>query len=207
MKRFPLGKFDSAAQYGTAYFSEMQRAAASVNVEKLDEAASLLNACISNSGTIFVCGNGGSAAISNHFCCDTLRTVRSDTALRPRVMSLASTTPVITAIGNDIGFEEIFSHQLDSMVRPGDLLITVSSSGNSENIVRAIAVAKVAGVPVISMTGFEGGRSRSEADVSLHVDCHNYGIVEDLHQSFMHILMQYIRQDNMTEELVEKRVF
>ena len=207
MKRFPLGKFDSAAQYGAAYLNEMQRAAASIDVEKLNDAARLLGECINTSGTIFVCGNGGSAAISDHFCCDTLRTARNDTTLRPRVMSLASTTPVVTAIGNDIGFEEIFSNQLDSMVRKGDLLFTVSSSGNSENIVRAIAVAKAAGVPVISMTGFDGGRSRNEADVSLHVDCHNYGIVEDLHQSFMHILMQYVRQDNMPADLVEKRVF
>ena len=207
MNHFPTKKYDGAGTYSLAYFAEHQKAAATIKPEQIDKAAAILSDCMRESGVIFVCGNGGSTAISNHFCCDALRTLRSDTTLSPRVMSLASTTPVITAIGNDIGYDDIFSYQLDSMIRPSDILLTVSSSGDSENIVRAIQVAKSRNNRVISFTGFGGGRSSSLADVNVHVDSQNYGIIEDLHLSLIHILMQYLRQQDMSPSLVEERTF
>jgi phosphoheptose isomerase len=114
---------------------------------------------------------------------------------------------MITAIGNDISYDEIFVYQLRSLARPGDALVTISSSGNSENIVRAAAWAKGNGIPVISMTGFSGGRSASLADVNLHVMGDNYGVIEDVHQSLMHILAQYLRQAHMDEHLIGSRSF
>jgi phosphoheptose isomerase len=93
------------------------------------------------------------------------------------------------------------------MAAPGDVLITISSSGNSENIVRAIDWARGNGVGSISMTGFAGGRSKTLADVNLHVAAENYGVVEDIHQSMMHCLAQYLRQSAMPAELVARRVF
>ncbi|MEZ4764049.1 MAG: hypothetical protein R3C26_12965 [Calditrichia bacterium] len=83
----------------------------------------------------------------------------------------------------------------------------MSSSGNSENIVRAAAWAKENGIPVISLTGFEGGRSAQIADVNLHVTADNYGVIEDVHQSLMHVLAQYIRQAHMDEHLIQERKF
>ena len=94
-----------------------------------------------------------------------------------------------------------------TMAAPGDVLITISSSGNSENIVRAIDWARANGVGSIAMTGFTGGRSAVRADVSLHVAAENYGVVEDVHQSMMHCLAQYLRQSAMPPELVAHRVF
>ncbi|MCI3951911.1 MAG: gmhA, partial [Burkholderiales bacterium] len=89
----------------------------------------------------------------------------------------------------------------------GDALITISASGNSENIVRAASWAKQNGILVISMTGFSGGRSAIIADVNLHVAADNYGIIEDVHQSLMHLLAQYIRHANMSQEYITQRAF
>ncbi len=86
-------------------------------------------------------------------------------------------------------------------------MITISSSGDSENIVRAVQWGKDNGIPVISMTGFSGGRSASITDVNLHVDAENYGVIEDVHQSLMHILAQYVRQAHMDEEVIQQRKF
>jgi phosphoheptose isomerase len=117
--------------------------------------------------------------------------------LRPRVVSLASHLELITAIANDISYDEIFAYQLKTMAAPGDVLMTISSSGNSENVVRAIDWARENGVGTIAMTGFAGGRSAKLADINLHVAAENYGIVEDIHQSMMHALAQYLRQSAM----------
>ncbi len=102
---------------------------------------------------------------------------------------------------------EVFVYQLRSLARPGDALITISSSGDSENIVRAALWAKQSGIPVISMTGFSGGRSADIADVNLHVAADNYGVIEDVHQSLMHILAQHVRQAHMDEEVISQRKF
>jgi phosphoheptose isomerase len=93
------------------------------------------------------------------------------------------------------------------MAQSGDVLITISSSGDSENIVRAAQLAKDTGLSVISMTGFSGGRSADIADVNLHVNANNYGVIEDVHQSLMHILAQYVRQSHMAESVIQQRKF
>jgi len=122
-------------------------------------------------------------------------------------VSLASHLELITAIANDISYDEIFAYQLKTLASVGDVLVTISSSGNSENIVRAIDWAKANGVGTIAMTGFAGGRSARLADVNLHVAAENYGIAEDVHQSLMHCLAQYLRQREMPETLVRERKF
>ena len=105
----------------------------------------------------------------------------------------------MTAIANDIGYDEIFSYQLVSLARPGDVLIAITSSGESPNIVKALEAAKASRVRTIAMTGFKGGRAAEMADITLHVDAHNYGVIEDAHQSLMHILAQYVRHRHLEE--------
>jgi phosphoheptose isomerase len=139
--------------------------------------------------------------------CDFLKGIQTDTKLLPRVVSLASHLELITAIANDIAYDEIFAYQLRTLAAPGDVLITVSSSGNSENIVRAIDWARQNGVATIAMTGFTGGRSAKLADIDLHVTAENYGIVEDVHQSMMHALAQYLRQSAMSPHHAVSRPF
>ncbi len=204
---FPDLWYPNAGAYADAYYERLGRAAASVDRQKLAEAAALLTQAHNNGRMIYSCGNGGSAAIANHLVCDHCKLVKTDTPLTPRIVSLSATIEVITAVANDISYDDVFSFQIESLAKPGDVLVTISSSGDSENIVRACQWAKDHAVPVIAMTGFSGGRSARIADVSLHVDADNYGIIEDVHQSLMHVLAQYIRQAHMDEALVRERKF
>jgi D-sedoheptulose 7-phosphate isomerase len=204
---FPDSKFDHAGPFTQAYFAKLQEAAATVNGERMQQAAEMLTRAHQQGKMVYSCGNGGSAAIANHLVCDHCKLVQTDTELTPRIVSLSATVEIITAIGNDLSYDDVFLYQLRSLAKPGDVLVTVSSSGDSQNIVNAAQWARDNGVPVISMTGFSGGRSAGIADVNLHVTADNYGVIEDVHQSLMHILAQYVRQAHMSEELIQERKF
>ena len=121
----------------------------------------------------------------------------SNTDLLPKIISLSSNLEIITAVANDIKFNEIFLFQLSRLAKQGDCLITISSSGNSENIIKAIKWAKKNKLKTVSLNGFDGGKARQISDISINVPCNNYGIIEDLHQSIMHILAQSIRMQNL----------
>jgi phosphoheptose isomerase len=205
--RFPEQAYERAGDYLTAYRRNLVQAWQSVDLEAAERAATMLEATIAADRAVFACGNGGSAAVANHLANDCLKGVQTDTSLRPRIVSLASTIELITAIANDIAYEEVFAYQLRTLARPGDVLMTFSASGNSENVVRALRWARDNGVGSIALTGFDGGRSAGLADVNLHVQAANYGIVEDVHQSLMHILSQYLRQHAMPPELIAGRRF
>lgn len=204
---FPSHAYEHGGAFAGDYFKELAAAAASVDREAVDRAARMLAEALDRDGIVYACGNGGSAAISDHLVCDCAKGVQTDTSWKPRVFSLAASGPFLTAISNDIAYAEAFAYQVRTFGRASDVLITISSSGNSENVVRAIAEARALGMGTISMTGFAGGRSRELADVNLHVEAGNYGIVEDIHQSLMHILAQYLRQSRMDPTLVEARTF
>jgi phosphoheptose isomerase len=199
MPFFPERLYDTAAAYGDRYFALLTAAAASVDRIQLQRAADLIERTVARDGIIYACGNGGSAAIANHLACDCLKGIRTDTAIRPRVVSLSTTVELITAIANDLSYGEVFSYQLTSMARPSDILIAISSSGQSPNIVNALLWARDHDVRSIAMTGFAGGQAASIADVSLLVQEQNYGIVEDLHQSLMHLIAQYVRHKNLCD--------
>ncbi|MAF94179.1 MAG: phosphoheptose isomerase [Rhodospirillaceae bacterium] len=204
---FPDSKFASVADYAVAYFDQAKAAAQSVDQEKLEAALTCLDAAYERGGTIYACGNGGSAAISNHLACDHSKGGQTDTDLKPKVVSLSTNMEIITAIANDISFDDIFVYQLRTLAEDGDVLLTISSSGDSENVVRAARWAKEKGLDVIAFTGFDGGRSAKLATVNLHVEGDNYGVVEDTHQSLMHILAQYIRLKRMDDGTIQERKF
>lgn len=204
---FPDEKFSSVSGYADAYFARVGTAQDSVDHKKLAEALEILDAAYEKGATLYVCGNGGSASISNHLVCDHSKGGQTDTDLRPKVVSLATNIEVITAIANDIAFDDVFVYQLRTLAEKGDLLLTISASGDSENVVRAAKWAKGNGMTVIAFTGFDGGRTAKLADVNLHVEGDNYGVVEDTHQSLMHILAQYVRLRRMRDETIKKRKF
>jgi phosphoheptose isomerase len=201
--KFPSRKYPGAGAFLADYARSVATALNSVQPSEMDRAAAALKRAIRENNLIFSCGNGGSAAIANHLTCDCSKGIATDTALRPRVVSLSATVELITAIANDMEYAEVFTHQLRSAARPGDVLITISSSGDSENIVRALAWARDNGMTTIAMSGFSGGRSAKTADISLHVAGENYGVVEDAHQSLMHILAQYVRMSEIPADLVQ----
>lgn len=204
---FPDRPYGAIATFFDAYADQLGRALASVPRASLDAAQALLGEAVGRDAQIFVCGNGGSAAISNHLVCDHAKGIGTDTGLRPRIQSLSANVEILTAIANDIAYADVFAWQVTQFARPGDVLITISSSGDSENVVRAIHAAREAGVTTISMTGFAGGRTRAEADVNIHVDAANYGVIEDVHQSIMHVLAQFIRLSRMPADLISSRKF
>jgi D-sedoheptulose 7-phosphate isomerase/D-glycero-D-manno-heptose 1,7-bisphosphate phosphatase len=207
MAKFPAVPIPKVAAYFDAYLDESARAAKTIDGDALGRAAAILLDAGQRGARLFSCGNGGSAAIANHMQCDHMKGVRTATDLTPKVLSLDANVELLTAIANDMGYEHVFSYQLECQARPGDVLIVISSSGRSPNIVMALDWARHHGLRTIAITGFGGGRARELAEVSIHVDCGNYGIVEDLHQAVMHALAQYLRQSRMTPDAVATTVF
>jgi phosphoheptose isomerase len=207
LRTFPVSPYASAAFYLDDYADEMARACKTIERGSFDQAAAILLEAYARDARTFSCGNGGSASIANHMQCDHVKGVRTATDLTPRVLSLSTNVELLTAIANDLGYENVFVHQLQSQSRPGDVLVAVSSSGSSPNIVRALTWARDNGLRTIAVTGFDGGAARSVAEVSIHVDCANYGVIEDLHQAIMHALAQYIRQSRMTADEISSTVF
>jgi D-sedoheptulose 7-phosphate isomerase len=183
--------------YWVQYQKMYSKAAQSVSSSAFDSAVDILKRAFTDNDRVFVCGNGGSAAIAEHFSCDFLKGIQQNSTLQPNVISLPSNVAVMTAIGNDIGYDYVFSKQLE-LYRAGvdrnDVLVVISSSGNSNNIVEAVLYAEEIGMPVIALVGFNGGRVKDLATVTLHVHMNQYGIVEDVHQSIMHALMHTIKR-------------
>lgn len=205
--KFPVAPYGSAASYFDAYAEELARAAKSIDPAMFERAATTLADAYLRGSRIFSCGNGGSASIANHMQCDHVKGIRTATDLSPHVFSLSTNVELLTAIANDTGYENVFVYQLESQAEPDDVVLAVSSSGRSDNIVRVLTWARDQGLRTIAITGFDGGPARTITEVSVHVDCANYGIVEDLHQAIMHSLAQYIRQSRMSADTISMTLF
>jgi D-sedoheptulose 7-phosphate isomerase/D-glycero-D-manno-heptose 1,7-bisphosphate phosphatase len=205
--RFPAHPFDRAEAFCRAYAGELSRALDTVELAGVDRAARILADAYQRDSAVFACGNGGSASIANHLQCDHVKGVRNGTELTNRVYSLSTNVELLSAIANDLGYENVFEYQLQSQARHGDVLFAVSSSGRSPNIVRALEWARANGLHTISLTGFEGVPARQLADASIHVHSTNYGVIEDAHQAVMHLLAQYIRQSRMDPDAVALTTF
>ena len=205
--KFPSRCHPNAASYLGSYVDELTRAASSVDPHAVEHAAAILLDAYRTGAHVFSCGNGGSASIANHLQCDHVKGVRTATDLLPRVISLNSNVELLTAIANDFAYEEVFAYQLESQALPGDVLIVISSSGRSANIRHALSWARDHDLQTIALTGFDGGEARTMADVSIHVDCSNYGVIEDLHQALAHALAQFIRHSRMTSDQILSTAF
>jgi D-sedoheptulose 7-phosphate isomerase len=172
-----------------SYHADFAKVCAAFDLETLSKAAKLLSDHYAADKQIFTAGNGGSAALAIHLAADFGKNVASSSDKQPRILSLCCNSAAITAIGNDCGYENTFSFQLRNLLNLGDLVILISSSGNSPNIVEAAKFAKLGGATVLGLTGFSGGKLKELADVSLHVPCNVYELVEDAHSFFCHALV------------------
>ena len=143
-------------------------------------------------GTLWVAGNGGSAAIGDHTVCDVTKGTHTEGQPTIKSISLTSNTAMLTALGNDLDYEQVFSQQLKYYLGKNDALLLVSSSGNSPNVVKACEYANSRGVPTIAFVGFKGGKLRRIAKHCVWIPIENYGMAEDAHQSLMHVTTQYI---------------
>ena len=145
---------------------------------------------------IFSCGNGGSASTAEHLSCDFSKQACSDTNLNIKVFSLNSNVSLMTAVANDISYDDIFSFQLNRFGKPNDVLLLFSVSGSSKNILKCAKVAKRKKIKIISFTGFNGGKIKKISKYNINFATSNFGIVEDCHLSIMHFISQYIRNIN-----------
>jgi len=161
------------------------------------EILGILKKSIKNNQKIFLAGNGGSAAIAIHYVCDFSKGANKDweknfNRLKP--ICLSSNPGYMTAIANDIDYTEIFRQQLINLASTNDILILISSSGNSLNIIKALEYAKENKLITIGITGLKGGKLRELADYSAHITCDSYEVSEDIHSIFGHFLAVYLRE-------------
>lgn len=138
---------------------------------------------------VFICGNGGSASTASHLECDFNKGVSYDQDIKYDIECLNDNVPMMMAIANDIGYDDIFVIPLKSKMKQGDILIGISGSGNSENVVRAFAYADSIGAETIAFTGYSGGRLKEMAKYNIHVNIDNMQITEDIHLILNHMMM------------------
>jgi len=187
----------SAGTFAQGYFTYLKQVLDSISPESIDQLVAEFESARATGATIFVAGNGGSAttatSMANDIGFDILK--KTDTDKPFRVLALTDNTSVITAIANDVGYENIFLNQLKIHFRPGDKLLAISASGNSSNVVAAAEWIKQQGGRVIGFLGFSGGKLKDISDVVLHVksEAGEYGPVEDAHLVLNHILAHWFQ--------------
>lgn len=174
------------------YSRRLQEILQATDWSNVHQLAVALLKCWQHGRTVFLCGNGGSAGNAIHLANDFLYGVAKKTGAGLRVMALPGNPAVITCLANDVGYDYIFSEQLAVHAQPGDLLIALSGSGNSGNIVKAIEQAKMMGVTSYAVLGFDGGKCKQIADLTIHFPVYDMQIAEDLQIIVGHMLMQWL---------------
>lgn len=160
-----------------------------LDTQAINQAMNLFEEIRKAGGTIYICGNGGSASTASHFVCDFNKGVSLDQKDKYNFICLNDNIPNMLAIANDIGYESVFEIPLQGKISSKDLFVGISGSGNSENVVRAQRYAKSVGCKTMAITGYDGGSLYKEADYRLHVPINNMQITEDLHMMFDHLMM------------------
>jgi D-sedoheptulose 7-phosphate isomerase len=185
-------------EYINKYFLDLNDKINKVSWEEIAKAIKIIYSVYENGGMIYLIGNGGSAAIASHFMNDLNKTIlghKGDKkAKRFQAMALSDNVPVLTAWANDVGFESVFSEQLRNFATPKDVLIAISSSGKSKNIIRAVDVAKDLHLSVIGLVGFDGGELLPMSDAKIYIPSNNYGIVESGHDAITHFITNYFEE-------------
>ncbi len=182
------------------YYQREKQIIDALDKNEINEALNAILRHYENEDIIYVLGNGGSSATANHMVCDFDKGISLDLKKQFRVISLSDNIPMIMAIGNDIGFEDVFYLQLKNKLKPTDLVIAISGSGNSHNIVKAVQYANEVGAEVIGLTGYAGGKLKNMANINVHVPVEDMQITEDMHMSFVHVAMQIFWRYLMAKE-------
>jgi len=178
--------------FATDYFQRFAAAVSAFDKAPVAQVLEVFDRVAAAGGMLYLAGNGGSAGIANHSVCDISKGTYVEGHPPLRTMSLSANTPIVTALGNDVSYDDIFSEQLKFFLTEKDALLVVSSSGNSPNVVNACEYANAKGVPTIAFVGFKGGKLKDIARHVVHIEEDNYGIVEDIHMSLIHCLTQYM---------------
>ena len=181
-------------------FPEQYQAQLIETIQSLDTAAihraiDLLARARDEGRRIFTCGNGGSASAASHFATDMVKGASYGREKRFRIMALTDSLPTLTAYSNDVSYECVFVEQLKNFAEPGDVLIAISGSGNSPNVLRAVEYAKSIGCATIALSGRDGGKLGPLADINLHVKHPHMGRIEDAHLVMLHMIGYYFMEE------------
>jgi D-sedoheptulose 7-phosphate isomerase len=174
----------------TAYYDREIATIKKLNYDELNQAMNVLLDHYERETNVYVFGNGGSSATASHMVCDFNKGACMDVEKRFRFICLNDNIPTLMAIGNDVGFDDVFYYQLENKIKKEDLVLAISGSGNSINVIKAVAYAKKVGCDIIGMTGYDGGKLDKLSAYHLHVPADDMQITEDLHMGFDHMIMQ-----------------
>ena len=166
-----------------------------LDIENLSKVIEYVKEAHRKEKRIFVFGNGGSAATANHFACDFGKNAIKDDNNRFKIISLSNNISSITACGNDLGFETVFEEQLKNLMQKEDLIICISASGNSPNIIKAVEFAIKRSGTIIGITGFDGGKLKEISDVNVNVVSDSYEKIEDIHLIITHIIVYWFKMN------------
>ncbi len=170
------------------YYKELSDTLLKLDYQQISEAMNVLVNCYENGGTVYVMGNGGSSATASHMVCDFNKGVSMKKSKKFNFVCLSDNTPILTALANDLSYDDVFAYQIEKILTKDDLVLAISGSGNSKNIIKACEVAKRAGVKIIGMTGYDGGKLYKMADYHLHAPINDMMKAEDIHMSFDHMM-------------------
>ena len=174
--------------------SQLAQKSADALSDQIADAAALVRDVLAHGGTLFFCGNGGSAADAQHIATEyVVRYMKNRRALP--AIALTTDTSLLTAAGNDLGFEYVFSRQVDALVRAGDLLIIHSTSGTSPNVVRAAEAARAKGARVLALTARDGGTLRGLADLAIVVPTDRTDRAQEMHLAIQHVICELVEGD------------
>ena len=190
----------------SAYITDLQKTLDRLPLERIEQVIELLQAARVEKRQVFIMGNGGSASTASHFVCDLGKNTRVPGWADYRVIGLTDNMAIFSAYANDEGYEQVFSRQLASLVQPDDVVIGISTSGNSVNVLNAIVLANQRGAKTIGFTGFDGGELRSLVDLEVHVDSDCIEQVEDIHLVLEHMITKALRELVSAEHDLEQSI-
>lgn len=178
----------------TTYFTQLEQMIRAISLPDLEKALRLLEEAYYQGHRIFIMGNGGSAATASHFALDLAKNTIMPGAPRLKAISLTDHVPLITAWSNDTHYEHIFEEQLANMIEPGDVVIGISASGNSQNVINAVKLAKKVGASTIALLGARGGKLKQMVDAYVLAPGQNIEQEEDAHMILAHVITRHMRE-------------
>jgi len=184
----------------TTYIDELQQTLDHLPKDLIAQVINVLHDARMKGKQVFIMGNGGSASTASHFVCDLAKNTRKDNLPHYRVIGLTDNMEIFSAYANDEGYENVFAKQLINLINPGDVVIGISASGNSPNVLNAISEAKRYNATTIAFTGFDGGRLGPMVDFNIHVKSNIIEHVEDIHLVLEHIIVKVIKEQVQPEE-------
>jgi D-sedoheptulose 7-phosphate isomerase len=180
--------------YPEQYKAALLDAIEQIDIARVDQAIEWFREARDSSRHIFVCGNGGSASTASHFACDMVKGASYERESRFRILSLTDSLPTLTAYSNDAGYDTVFVEQLKNFAKAGDLVMCISGSGNSPNVLRAMEYANSIGCKTLALTGRDGGKLGPLAQLNIHVDAPHMGRIEDAHMIVCHMIAYHFME-------------